>query len=99
MLIRDKQFSFDSDALLAHEHGGAALDDETYSVAFRLVYRRYVYMRSLLSGHCCTQPNVDQVKSLLNNGGYARIYNAFGYTPDEVDFYVGYTDQFNRSVR
>ena len=61
MLIRDKQFSFDSDALLAHEQGGTALDDETYSAAFRLVYRRYVYIRSLLSGCCCTQPSIDQL--------------------------------------
>lgn len=60
----------------------------------RLIYLRYVGIRDLLSDCCCQKVKLVAVrKAIQEEKNVNRIKNVFGYTLEEINFYIDYADQ------
>ena len=60
----------------------------------RLIYLRYVGIRDLLSDCCCQKVKLVAVrKAIQEEKNVDRIKNVFGYTLEEINFYIDYADQ------
>lgn len=100
MIIKDNSRVYDTDLITKQAEGQDVMDSEVYRTAFQLIYMRYIYVRSMVSGHCCTQPDLDEVKSeLTHEDVMSRVIANYGYSEDEVNFYVNFTKRFNGLVR
>ena len=66
----------------------------------RLIYLRYVGIRDLLSDCCCQKVKLVAVrKAIQEEKNIDRIKNVFGYTLEEINFYIDYADQNIPMVR
>lgn len=66
----------------------------TQRLLVRLIYLRYVGIRDLLSDCCCNKVKLVAVrKAIQDEKNVNRIKNVFGYTLEEINFYVDYADQ------
>lgn len=78
---------------------------ESYSVytrrlIARLIYLRYVGIRDLLSDCCCNKVKLVAIrKAIQEEKNVERIKNTFGYTLEEINFYIDYADQNIPMVR
>lgn len=100
MIINDNGRTYRVEELLAHAEGKKPMDEAVCSEAFRLIYLRYTYIRQLLSANCCQQPMLGQVKqALVDEAQRKRVMNVYGYSSEEIDFYISFTERFNRMVR
>lgn len=60
----------------------------------RLIYLRYVGIRDLLSDCCCQKVKLVAVrKAIQEEKNVDRIKNVFGYTLEEINFYIDYADE------
>lgn len=93
MILNDNGREYDTDKL------------ESYSVYTqrtirRLIYLRYVGIRDLLSDCCCQKVKLVAVKKAIQEEkNVNRIKNVFGYTLEEINFYIDYADQNIPMVR
>lgn len=93
MILNDNGREYDTDKL------------ESYSVYTqrtirRLIYLRYVGIRDLLSDCCCQKVKLVAVrKAIQEEKNIDRIKNVFGYTLEEINFYIDYADQNIPMVR
>ncbi|MDT2810054.1 hypothetical protein P7H43_06125 [Enterococcus asini] len=66
----------------------------------RLIYLRYVGIRDLLSDCCCQKVKLVAVrKAIQEEKNIDRIKNTFGYTLEEINFYIDYADDNIPMVR
>lgn len=66
----------------------------------RLLYLRYVSIRDLLSDCCCQKVKLVAVrKAIQEEKNINRIKNVFGYSLDEINFYIDYAEQNIPMVR
>ena len=93
MILNDNGREYDTDKL------------ESYSVYTqrtirRLIYLRYVGIRDLLSDCCCQKVKLVAVrKAIQEEKNVNRIKNVFGYTLEEINFYIDYADENIPMVR
>ena len=93
MILNDNGREYDTDKL------------ESYSVYTqrtirRLIYLRYVGIRDLLSDCCCQKVKLVAVrKAIQEEKNVNRIKNVFGYTLEEINFYIDYADDNIPMVR
>ena len=60
----------------------------------RLLYLRYVSIRDLLSDCCCQKVKLVAVRNAIQEEkNINRIKNVFGYSLEEINFYIDYADQ------
>lgn len=60
----------------------------------RLIYLRYVGIRDLLSDCCCQKVKLVAVrKAIQEEKNVDRIKNVFGYSLEEINFYIDYADE------
>lgn len=72
----------------------------THKLITRLVHLRYVSIRDLLSPNCCSKMKLLDVKSAIQEEkNINRIKNVFGYSLEEINFYIDYADQNIPMVR
>lgn len=72
----------------------------TQRLLVRLIYLRYVGIRDLLSDCCCQKVKLVAVrKAIQEEKNIDRIKNVFGYTLEEINFYIDYADQNIPMVR
>ncbi|WP_270790082.1 hypothetical protein [Enterococcus diestrammenae] len=66
----------------------------------RLLYLRYASIRDLLSDCCCQKVKLVAVrKAIQEEKNINRIKNVFGYTLEEINFYIDYAEQNIPMVR
>lgn len=66
----------------------------------RLIYLRYVGIRDLLSDCCCQKVKLVAVrKAIQEEKNIDRVKNVFGYSLEEINFYIDYADQNIPMVR
>lgn len=66
----------------------------TQRLIVRLIYLRYVGIRDLLSDCCCRKVKLVEIREAIKDEkNINRIKETFGYTDEEIIFYVDYTDQ------
>ena len=59
----------------------------------RLLYLRYVSIRDLLSDCCCQKVKLVAVRNAIQEEkNINRIKNVFGYSLEEINFYIDYAD-------
>lgn len=99
MLIKDDKNTFDTEIILKQAQGKSAMSDESYDEAYKLIRKRYGYIRNMLDVHCCSIPEFAEIKELLiNKNNIKRIINNYGYTEQEIKFYMDFTETFNSNV-
>lgn len=100
MIVKDNSRVYDTDLIIKQAEGQDVMDRAVYRTVFQLIYMRYIYVRSIVSGHCCTQPDIEEVKGeLTHEDVMSRVIANYGYSEDEVNFYVDFTKRFNSLVR
>lgn len=66
----------------------------------RLLYLRYVSIRDLLSDCCCQKAKLVAVREAIQEEkNINRIKNVFGYSLEEINFYIDYAEQNIPMVR
>lgn len=66
----------------------------TQRIILRLIYTRYDGIRTLLSDCCCRKVKLVEIREAIKDEkNINRIKETFGYTDEEILFYVDYTDQ------
>ena len=72
----------------------------TQRTIVRLIYLRYVSIRDLLSPNCCNKMKLLDVKTAIKEEkNMNRIKNVFGYSDEEIIFYIDYADENIPMVR
>ena len=93
MILNDNGREYDTDKI------------DTYSaytqrLIVRLIYLRYVTIRDMLSPNCCNKFHLSDVKAAVKEEkNIQRIKNVFGYSDEEINFYIDYADQNIPMVR
>ena len=87
MILNDNGREYDTDKLDSYSI-------YTQRTIRRLIYLRYVGIRDLLSDCCCQKVKLIAVREAIQEEkNVNRIKNVFGYTLEEINFYIDYTDQ------
>lgn len=72
----------------------------TQKLITRLIHLRYTQIVKVLSNTSETKMNLSEVKKALESKDVAnRIKSTFGYTLEEINFYIDYADQNIPMVR
>lgn len=93
MILNDNGREYDTDKLDSYSI-------YTQRTIRRLIYLRYVGIRDLLSDCCCQKVKLVAVrKAIQEEKNIDRIKNVFGYSLEEINFYIDYADQNIPMVR
>lgn len=93
MIINDNGREYDTEKIEEYS-------SYTQGLIKRLIYVRYVGIRDLLSDNCCSKYKVNQVREALNkDNNVERIKNIFGYSIEEINYYIDFAEAFIQMVR
>lgn len=93
MIINDNGREFDVEKIDKYSFN-------TQRLIKRLIYLRYVYIRDLLSPNCCSKMKLNAVREAIQEEkNVNRIKETFGYSLEEINFYIDYADQNIPMVR
>lgn len=85
MIIKDNDREYDISRLNEYS-------ELTLGIIKRLIYSRYVSIRNLLNSSRCNKMTSKVLKDKLSSEEeIKRVSNVFGYSKDEILFYVNYT--------
>ncbi|WP_305879160.1 hypothetical protein [Enterococcus faecium] len=89
MIINDNGREYDTEKI------------EEYSSYTQGLIKRLIYVRyDLLSDNCCSKYKVNQVREALNkDNNVERIKNVFGYSIEEINYYIDFAEAFIPMVR
>ncbi|TWW13161.1 hypothetical protein LABALGNA3A7_09670 [Dellaglioa algida] len=99
MIIKDDDNTFDTELILKYARSKVSMSEKDYDAAYKLIRKRYGYIRNMLDVHCCSIPEFAEIKKLLiNKNNIKRVISNYGYTKEEIEFYMSFTESFNTNV-
>lgn len=99
MLIKDNSNTYDSEAMLLiakkEPSERTSIERDEFNYFCRLVYLRYVNVRSVVSHSKCQKLKPNQVRDQLKPEQVRKYYS---FSDDEIHFYIDFAEKYIQIV-